>query len=326
MSRGSQGAERRTQGPVRRTHGARRHLDRRLRRCSSAPCTSFSSALSGRGERACDDRWLIPEASTYARDIDWLFTIIFLTVGFWFLVAQGDLLLAASFRFRRRDGVPGPVHHRRGEGEKRWISIPHALVLVCDVVIIVAAVRCGTTSSRTCRRPTRRCASSAQQWAWTFVHPGPDGQLDTADDITDDQRAARPGWTPSTTSSSSRKDVLHSFSVPVFRLKQDAIPGRVITGWFKPTTTGHVRHPVRRDLRHRPRADAGRRIIIETPEQHAAWVAAQLDHRRRVGDGALVSERAAMSHAPRRTTPITATRTTRSSLRRAATSSPPTTR
>ena len=33
-------------------------------------------------------------------------------------------------------------------------------------------------------------------------------------------------------------DVLHNFSVPVFRLKQDAIPGRVITGWFEPTMTG----------------------------------------------------------------------------------------
>ena len=31
------------------------------------------------------------------------------------------------------------------------------------------------------------------------------------------------------------RDVLHNFSVPVFRLKQDAIPGRVITGWFEPT-------------------------------------------------------------------------------------------
>ena len=31
------------------------------------------------------------------------------------------------------------------------------------------------------------------------------------------------------------KDVLHSFSVPVFRLKQDVIPGREITGWFEAT-------------------------------------------------------------------------------------------
>ncbi|MBI4484792.1 MAG: hypothetical protein HY655_02165 [Acidobacteria bacterium] len=34
------------------------------------------------------------------------------------------------------------------------------------------------------------------------------------------------------------KDVLHSFSVPAFRLKQDAVPGRAIVGWFRPTVTG----------------------------------------------------------------------------------------
>jgi cytochrome c oxidase subunit 2 len=66
-------------------------------------------------------------------------------------------------------------------------------------------------------------------------------------------------------------DVLHDFSVPVFRLKQDAVPGRVITGWFKPTKTGEfdiqcaeicgVGHGI-----------MGARIVIETPEQHEEWL------------------------------------------------------
>ena len=34
------------------------------------------------------------------------------------------------------------------------------------------------------------------------------------------------------------RDVIHNFSVPVFRLRQDAMPGRTIKGWFKPTKTG----------------------------------------------------------------------------------------
>ncbi len=36
----------------------------------------------------------------------------------------------------------------------------------------------------------------------------------------------------------SSRDVIHDFSVPAFRLKQDAIPGRTITGWFKPVLAG----------------------------------------------------------------------------------------
>jgi cytochrome c oxidase subunit 2 len=68
------------------------------------------------------------------------------------------------------------------------------------------------------------------------------------------------------------KDVIHDFSVPVFRLKQDAVPGRVITGWFEPTKTGEwdIQCAEICGIGH---ALMGGRIFIETPEQHAAWLA-----------------------------------------------------
>ncbi len=67
------------------------------------------------------------------------------------------------------------------------------------------------------------------------------------------------------------RDVLHSFSVPVFRLKQDAIPGRVITGWFEATGIGQ------HDIQCAEICGIGHgvmvaRIFIESPEQHAAWI------------------------------------------------------
>lgn len=34
------------------------------------------------------------------------------------------------------------------------------------------------------------------------------------------------------------KDVIHSFFLPNFRLKQDALPGRDIEGWFQATKPG----------------------------------------------------------------------------------------
>jgi len=62
--------------------------------------------------------------------------------------------------------------------------------------------------------------------------------------------------------------------VPVFRLKQDAIPGRIITGWFQATQTGE------HDVQCTEICGIGHglmpaRIHIETPEQHAAWMAEQ---------------------------------------------------
>ena len=69
------------------------------------------------------------------------------------------------------------------------------------------------------------------------------------------------------------RDVLHSFSVPVFRIKQDAIPGRTITGWFEATQTGEY------DLQCTEICGIGHgvmaaRIHIEDSDAHAAWIAA----------------------------------------------------
>jgi cytochrome c oxidase subunit 2 len=65
--------------------------------------------------------------------------------------------------------------------------------------------------------------------------------------------------------------VLHSFSVPVFRLKQDAVPGRTIKGWFKPTMTGGF------DIQCAEMCGIGHgimaaRVLIENPQQHTEWV------------------------------------------------------
>jgi cytochrome c oxidase subunit 2 len=68
--------------------------------------------------------------------------------------------------------------------------------------------------------------------------------------------------------------VIHSFSVPVFHLKQDAIPGRVVTGWFKPIATGE--HDIQcAEICGFGHALMPGRVLIETPEAHAAWITSQ---------------------------------------------------
>jgi cytochrome c oxidase subunit 2 len=109
-----------------------------------------------------------------------------------------------------------------------------------------------------------------QQWAWSFVHPGPDGKLDTPDDIATVDELHIQTDTVYHFKLEAR-DVLHSFSVPVFRLKQDAVPGRIITGWFEATKTGTF------DIQCAEICGIGHgvmagRIVIETAEQHVAWM------------------------------------------------------
>jgi cytochrome c oxidase subunit 2 len=220
---------------------------------------------------------LVPAASTYAGDIDDLFTLIFILVGFWFVLCEG-IFFWLIFRFRKKEGVPGQYVAGESKEEKRWVTWPHLLVLVCDVFIIYGAVKVWydvkqylPESTETAQVETVRVVG--QQWAWTFVHPGPDRELGTADDIAKINELHVKVGTAYHYKLES-KDVLHNFSVPVFRLKQDAIPGRVITGWFKPTLAGEwdIQCAEICGIGH---GLMGGRIFIETPEQHAAWLAEQ---------------------------------------------------
>jgi cytochrome c oxidase subunit 2 len=212
---------------------------------------------------------LVPQAASYARDVDWLFTLIFVTVGFWFLVAE-VVFFWFLWRFRRREGVPALHITGTVNKEKRWISIPHALIIICDVVLIIGTMYVWAAVRQDLPPAEQKVRVIAQQWAWTFVQPGPDGQLDTADDITTlDELHVQADTTYHFELTS--KDVVHSFSIPVFRLKQDAVPGRVITGWFRPTTPGTY------DIQCAEICGIGHALMpatltIETPDRHQEWM------------------------------------------------------
>jgi cytochrome c oxidase subunit 2 len=212
----------------------------------------------------------VPAASTYAGQIDFVFSLIFWIIAFWFVLTEG-VFIYFILRFRKRDGVRGQYITGEHKGEKNWVTYPHMAVLVFDVVIIVAAVRVWYHVKQELPPAQQTVRVVAQQWAWSFVHPGPDAKLDTADDIaTVDELHVKVGTLYHF--KLEARDVLHSFSVPVFRLKQDAIPGRVITGWFEATKTGtfDIQCAEICGIGH---GIMGARIHIETPEQHTAWMA-----------------------------------------------------
>jgi cytochrome c oxidase subunit 2 len=213
---------------------------------------------------------LLPSASTYAADIDFVWSLIFWIVGAWFLATE-TVFLWLIIRFRARDGVRSQYITGELKSEKQWVHWPHMAVLVFDVVIVVAAVRVWYHVKQELPPPTQTVRVIGQQWAWSFVHPGPDGALDTADDIaTVDELHVQVDTLYHF--KLEARDVLHSFSVPVFRLKQDAIPGRVITGWFEATKTGayDIQCAEICGIGH---GIMGARIVIETPAEHAAWMA-----------------------------------------------------
>jgi cytochrome c oxidase subunit 2 len=216
--------------------------------------------------------YYIPALSTYAGDIDFIINLIFWLVGFWFLLSEG-VFFWLIFRFRKQEGVKAEYITGEMPDQKRWITIPHFLVLFCDIFILYYAIAAWYEVKQNLPEPEATVRIIGQQWAWTFVHEGPDGKLDTADDITEvnELHISKDKLYHYKLES---KDVMHSFSVPVFRLKQDAIPGRIITGWWEATEVGEymIQCVEICGIGH---AMMGARIFIDTPEQHAAWIADQ---------------------------------------------------
>jgi cytochrome c oxidase subunit 2 len=211
----------------------------------------------------------IPVGSTYADDIDALIWLIFVLVGFWFVLSEG-IFFWLIFKFRAKDGQGAEYITGEEKEQKRWITIPHILVLICDVFIIVGAVRVWYTVKQDLPPAEATVRVIGQQWTWTFIHPGPDGQIDTADDIAK-VNELHLEVDKLYHYKLEAADVLHSFSVPIFRLKQDAIPGRVITGWFEPTITGEysVQCAEICGIGH---GLMGARVHISDAKAHAAWV------------------------------------------------------
>ncbi len=215
-----------------------------------------------------------PEAiSTYAADVDGLIILIAVLVGFWFFLAEGVFFLLL-FKYRASANPRAGYYIGKEKEVKKWIQTSHILVLLCDVFIIVGAIRVWYDIKQDLPAADRTIRVVSQQWSWTFVHPGADGKLDTADDVTiTDNLFVEEGVTYHFELTS--KDVVHCFSVPAFRLKQDAVPGRTIKGWFK-VLDGFAGKQY--DIQCAEMCGIGHGVMsgklkVHSKEQHAAWLA-----------------------------------------------------
>jgi cytochrome c oxidase subunit II len=169
--------------------------------------------------------WFPAPASSVAGDVDRVFSFIFWVSAF-FLALIVLLTIVFVLRYRRRAGrldpEPSPSHDTRLE--LLWSAIPLALVIAMFVM-----------STRTYLQMTSHAPGAdpleiqvtARKWSWWFDHPGGKGapELHVV--------AGRPVELVM-----SATDVIHSFYVPEFRVKQDAVPGRFTRLTFTPTTAG----------------------------------------------------------------------------------------
>jgi len=68
------------------------------------------------------------------------------------------------------------------------------------------------------------------------------------------------------------QDVIHSFFVPAFRIKQDVLPGRYTTLWFKATKPGRY-HLFCAEYCGTQHSGMGGDIVVMEPRDYAQWMA-----------------------------------------------------
>jgi cytochrome c oxidase subunit II len=181
--------------------------------------------------------WLPPGVSTYSGQIDWLFYLIYYITTVTFFIVQITLLVFV-FRYRYNPNRRATYTHGNTTLEIIWTIVPAVLLA------ILALLSRNTWAEIKWRQPPSdfTVEVSAKQFNWEINYAGPDGKFGTEDDVTMDNDLHVP-VNRTVRIHLKSKDVIHSFFVPAFRLKQDAVPGRDIPVWFKATATGKYELP-----------------------------------------------------------------------------------
>lgn len=152
------------------------------------------------------------EASAQSIPIDWLFDLEVKLISFFFALIIVPLTYSLIV-FRRKDGDDGDGQHFEGNTrlEIVWTIIPLILVIVLGVI--------GGDNLRQVRIVDPQAAEIkvvAFQWGWRFEYP--QGFSSNKLYLPEGKQVVL---------KMESQDVLHSFWVPEFRVKQDIVPGRV---------------------------------------------------------------------------------------------------
>lgn len=167
--------------------------------------------------------WLPEAASEIASKVDGVLVAI-TVISFIFFILVSAALVILAVKYRRRGSI-GPTPSITGNEtlEIIWTVIPS--------VILVAIFIHGVVVFNELRTPPDEAVEVTvigKQWLWQFEYP--DGRK-TINELNVRQN------TP-VKMIMRADDVLHSFFIPAFRVKQDILPGRFTQLWFTPTKVG----------------------------------------------------------------------------------------
>jgi cytochrome c oxidase subunit 2 len=199
---------------------------------------------------------LWPErASTVAGNVDALFIFLLIVSGLMTLLIFICVVFFAA-RFRHRPGVPAEQIEGSTPLELTWSIIP---MFVFMAIFFWGAVV--YFKERTPPRDATEVYVVAKQWMWKLEHA--EGQREINELHVPVGRDVKMIMTS--------QDVIHSFFVPAFRVKQDVLPGRYTTLWFRAIKPGtyHLFCAEYCGTQHSGMVGS---IVVMEPAQYEAWM------------------------------------------------------
>lgn len=217
------------------------------------------------------------------------------------LFATGGVLVVGAaamvvFLWRYGRGVPSPAPRSDPRLERWWSLVP---VLGMAVIAEAGVLVKGLPLWKRVYGPPPPGALvvevNAQQFEWWVRYAGPDGVFGRRDPRLVDATANPLGLVPEDPAAHDdvvvrnavhlpagrpvhvklhSRDVLHSFSIPEFRVKQDVVPGMVAAITFVPSRPGTYQVACA-ELCGLGHYRMGARVVVHRPEEFETWLEAQ---------------------------------------------------
>ena len=196
------------------------------------------------------------QASSFAPKVDALYLFLIAVSGFFTLLIF-VLIVYFDLKYRRRPGraaVPIEVNHKL---ELTWTIIPLLLTLVMftwGAGLFVHIKRAPDDAMQ--------IDVIAKQWMWKIQHPNGAREIN----------ALHVPLGRSIRLMMASQDVIHSFYIPAFRVKQDVLPGRYTSQWFRATATGEY-HLFCAEYCGDQHSGMIGKIIVMEPAKYQSWLA-----------------------------------------------------
>lgn len=168
--------------------------------------------------------WLPQQSSTAASPVDTLYEVLAVASCYVFALVVSIMLVSViHFRRRHNDLSDGDPIHGNATLEAVWTTIPALLMVGTAIYSGLVLADIEQTKAN-----TQEVKITGQQFAWIFSYQAQNfkaGELHLVKDTPYHFKL-------------QAKDVLHSFWVPQFRMKKDAVPGLTTDVRVTPTRYG----------------------------------------------------------------------------------------